>query len=162
MYSLLRDKWWCGLGFMLNTSSPTEYPTVFLLLEVEPKSPHRAEIIKAMKDICSKQAEWKGYDLDNSKAWSRIVLGRSLQSFLSEDDHIVAIQKFFLKSLDELSEIKKQYSYLPWDSSSATSEVTGDYTSATSIDQFLQISMPIVEDLPTIANQHSFDLAELS
>jgi PD-(D/E)XK nuclease superfamily len=116
MYSWLRDKWWCGLGFMLNTSSPTEYPTVFLLLEVDSKSPHRAEIIKAMKDICSKQSEWKGYDLDNPSAWSRIVLGRSLQSFLSEEDHIVAIQKFFLESLDKLSDIKSLYSDLHWDS----------------------------------------------
>jgi PD-(D/E)XK nuclease superfamily len=116
MYSWLRDKWWCGLGFMLNTSSPTEYPTVFLLLEVDSKSPHRAEIIKAMKDICSKQSEWKGYDLDNPRAWSRIVLGRSLQSFLSEEDRIVAIQKFFLESLDKLSDIKSQYSDLHWDS----------------------------------------------
>jgi PD-(D/E)XK nuclease superfamily len=137
MYSLLRDKWWCGLGFMLNTSSPTEYPTVFLLLEVEPKSPkspHRAEIIKAMKDICSKQSEWKGYDLDNSKAWSRIVLGRSLQSFLSEEDHIVAIQKFFLKSLYELSEIKNQYPHLPWDSSTTDGGIMDNSNSSTSID----------------------------
>jgi hypothetical protein len=116
MYSWLQDKWWCGLGFMLNTSSPTDYPTVLLMLEVDPRSPRRDAIIKGMKNICSNQSKWKGYELDNPKAWSKIVLGRSLQSFLSEEDHIVAIQKFFRESLDELSEIKSKYPNLPWDS----------------------------------------------
>jgi hypothetical protein len=116
MCSWLQYKWWCGLGFMLNTSSPTDYPTVFLMLEVDPRSPRRDDIIKAMKDICSNQPEWKGYELDDSKAWSKIVLGRSLQSFLSEEDHIVAIQKFFRESLDELSKIISQYPDLPWNS----------------------------------------------
>jgi PD-(D/E)XK nuclease superfamily len=133
MYSRMSDKWWCGLGFMLNTSNSTDYPTVYLTLEVDPKSPRREEIITAMKDIC-KQLGWQGYDLDDSKAWSRIVLGRSLQSFLSEDDHIVAIQKFFLKSLDELSEIKSQYSYLPWDSSNADGGATDESSSSALID----------------------------
>ena len=87
MYSRMSDKWWCGLGFMLDTSNSNDYPTVYLTLEVDPKSQSREKIIAAMKDICSKRPGWKGYDLDNSKAWSRIVLGRSLQSFLSEDDH---------------------------------------------------------------------------
>lgn len=132
MYSWMRNKWWCGLGFMLNTSSCTEYPTVFLLLEVEPRSPRRAEIIKAMKDICSKQSEWKGYDLDDQRAWSRIVLGRSLQSFLSEEDHIVPIQKFFLESLEKLSEIKSQYNCLPWDSSNVNDD--NNSNSSTSIE----------------------------
>jgi PD-(D/E)XK nuclease superfamily len=125
MYSRMSDKWWCGLGFMLDTSNSNDYPTVYLTLEVDPKSQRREEIIVAMKAIC-KQSGWQGYDLDNSKAWSRIILGRSLQSFLSEEDHIVAIQKFFLKSLDELSEIKNQYSHLPWDSSSGGGDVIDD------------------------------------
>jgi PD-(D/E)XK nuclease superfamily len=125
MYSRMSDKWWCGLGFMLDTSNSTDYPTVYLTLEVDPKSQRREEIIAAMKAIC-KQPGWQGYDLDNSKAWSGIVLGRSLQSFLSEDDHIVSIQKFFLKSLDELSEIKSQYNYLPWDSSSVSGDISDD------------------------------------
>ena len=113
MYSWLPERWWCGLGFMLNTSSSTDYPTVYLTLEVQPSSLHRAAIIAAMKEIC-KQPEWKGYELDDSKAWSRIFLERSLQSFLAEEDQVAAIQKFFLEALDELSKIKTQYSHLPW------------------------------------------------
>ena len=106
-------QWWCGLGFMLNTSTSTDYPTVYLTLEVEPKSPHQLEIIKAMKEIC-KQPELKGYELDDLKAYSRIFFERSLQSFLGEEDQVAAIQKFFLDALDELSKIKSQYPHLPW------------------------------------------------
>ena len=120
MYSGMPDKWWCGLGFLLNTSSSTDYPTVCLLLEVDPRSARQAEIIKAMKAICKENSDWKGYELDNSRAWSRIVLGRSLQSFLSEEDHIATIKEFFMKSLDELSKIEVKYSDLPWNA------ITGD------------------------------------
>jgi hypothetical protein len=104
---------WYGLGFMLNTSSLTDYPTVYLSLEVDPNFKNRTEIIAAMKAICSRNFDWKGYDLDNSQAWSRIVLERNLQSFLAEEDHILAIQKFFLEALNKLSEIKTQYLELP-------------------------------------------------
>jgi hypothetical protein len=137
MYSRMSDKWWCGLGFMLDTSNSNDYPTVYLTLEVDPKSQSREKIIAAMKDICSKRPGWQGYELDDSKAWSRIVLGRSLQSFLSEDDHIVAIQKFFLKSLDELSQIKNEYSHLPWDASNNSGEVPDDSNLPASSEQFL-------------------------
>ena len=117
MYARMPDQlpgqWWCGLGFMLNTSTSTDYPTVYLTLEVDPRSQHRAAIIEAMKEIC-KQPQWKGYELDDSKAYSRIVLGRSLQSFLGEEDQVAAIQKFFLEALDELVKIKSQYPHLPW------------------------------------------------
>ena len=113
MYAQMPGQWWCGLGFMLNTSNLTDYPTVYLTLEVDPKSQRRSAIIEAMKKIC-KQPEWKGYELDDSKAWSRMVLGRSLQSFLAEEDHVAAIQNFFREALDELSEIKNQYPLLPW------------------------------------------------
>jgi PD-(D/E)XK nuclease superfamily len=118
MYSGMPDRWWCGLGFLLNTSSSTDYPTVCLVLEVDPKSACQAEIVEAMKAICRENPNWKAYDLDNSKAWPRIVLGRSLQSFLSAEDHISAIKEFFLKSLDELSNVKIKCRNLPWNSTS--------------------------------------------
>ena len=105
--------WWCGLGFILKTSNLTDYPTVCLVLEVDPTSPRRPEIIKAMKSICD-QNGWQEYELNNSRAWSRIVRERSLQDFLSEEDHISAIRKFFLQSLKELETIQSQYSHLPW------------------------------------------------
>lgn len=107
------SRWWCGLGFILETSQLTDYPIVRIMLEVDPNSQRRAEIIEAMKDICG-QYGWKSYNLDSPKDWAGIVREKSLQDFLSEEDHVVAIKKFFLQTLDELEQIKNQYSQLPW------------------------------------------------
>jgi len=106
-------RWWCGLGFILKTPHLTDYPIVRFVLEVAPNSPRRAEIIEAMKDICE-QHGWRGYKLDSSKDWAGIVKEKSLQDFLSEEDHVIAIQRFFLQVLDELERIKAQYPKLPW------------------------------------------------
>lgn len=113
MTAEMPNKWWCGLGFILRTTSPTDYPTIRLMLEVNPKSNCRAEIIEVMKDIC-KQHNWQGYGLNDANAWSSIFQERSLQSFLSEEDHIAAIKQFFLQTLDELEKIRNEYSQLPW------------------------------------------------
>ncbi len=160
MYSWLPYKWWCGLGFMLNTSSSTDYPTVCLVLEVQPQSPCRAEIIEAMKAICKENSDWKGYDLDNAKAWSRIVLGRSLQSFLSKEDHIATIKEFFLKSLDELSNIKTKYPDLPWN---AIVDGVGSFDNSLpsvpiDIDRIIHsVDASIEEDIPDILDNDSFE-----
>jgi hypothetical protein len=111
--SMPNGKWWCGLGFILKTANLADYPTVRLMLEVDPNSQHRTEILEAMWKICQ-QYGWQGYDLNNAKAWSGIAREKSLQNFLSEEDHIVAIERFFLQALDELAAIKHQYSNLPW------------------------------------------------
>jgi PD-(D/E)XK nuclease superfamily len=110
------DKWWCGLGFILKTSNSTDYPTVILLLEVDPSSQHRQKLTYAMKDICEQdnQCGWQSYNLSDSTAWSGIFIEKSLQDFLAEPDHIVAVKDFFLKTLDELAKIKIKYSDLPW------------------------------------------------
>jgi hypothetical protein len=111
--SMPSGRWWCGLGFLLKTSNLADYPTVRLMLEVDPNSQHRAEIIHAMKDICN-QFGWQGYGLNESKVWSGIVREKSLRDFLSQEDHIAAIEEFFLQALNELDEIKRKHSQLPW------------------------------------------------
>lgn len=125
-----RGKWWCGLGFMLRTSSLTDYPTVRLMLEVDHRANQRAEIIEAMKDIC-KQYAWQAYGLNDAKAWSGIAREESLQNFLSKEDHIAAIKQFFLQTLDELEEIKGKYPKLPWGAIQDSGEGSGDLLSAT-------------------------------
>lgn len=115
--------WWCGLGFYLKTSTLTDYPTVCLVLEVDPNSPRRAEIIEAMNDICNRYS-WRGYGLNNTKTWSSIVREKSLQDFLSQEDHIAAIKQFFLESLKELQKIKTEYSNLPWIANGGNGEDT--------------------------------------
>ena len=68
--------WWCGLGFILTTEELTGYPRVCLILEVDPKSPHRSEIIAAMKDIAKKD-EWESRHLGDSNTWSSVVREKS-------------------------------------------------------------------------------------
>lgn len=128
--SMPSGRWWCGLGFILKTSHLTDYPIVRLVLEVDPNSPRRAEIIEAMKDICE-QYGWRGYNLDSSKDWAGIVRDKSLQDFLSEEDHVVAIKRFFLQALDELEKIKDQYSKLPWVAIQGNGESSDDALPAT-------------------------------
>ncbi|MEG4942370.1 hypothetical protein [Microcoleus sp. F4-D5] len=128
--SMSSGRWWCGLGFILKTSHLTDYPIVRLVLEVDPNSPRRAEIIEAMKDVCE-QYGWKGYNLDSSKDWAGIVRDKSLQDFLSEEDHVVAIKSFFLQALDELEKIKDQYSKLPWVAIQGNGESSDDALPAT-------------------------------
>jgi hypothetical protein len=113
MMGSMPEKWDCGLGFILNASALNHYPRVHLVLQVDPNSSHRQEIISAMKDICEKYG-WQQLGLEDPKCWSRIFREKSLQHFLSTEDHVSEIKKFFLESLDELSEIKKTYSELPW------------------------------------------------
>jgi hypothetical protein len=128
--SMPSGRWWCGLGFILKTSHLTDYPIVRLVLEVDPNSPRRAEIIEAMKDICE-QYGWRGYNLDSSKDWAGIVRDKSLQDFLSEEDHVVAVKRFFLQALDELEKIKDQYSKLPWVAIQGNGESSDDTLPAT-------------------------------
>ncbi|MBC7824801.1 MAG: hypothetical protein H7126_13225 [Candidatus Parcubacteria bacterium] len=54
-----------------------------------------------------------------------------MQDFLSEEDHVVAIKKFFLQALDELEKIKDQYSKLPWGASHDKGENPDDVLPAT-------------------------------
>jgi PD-(D/E)XK nuclease superfamily len=116
LMTIQMDGWWCGLGFILKTSNSTDYPTVILMLEVAPSSQHRSELICTMKDIYEQDNKcgWQSYNLSDSTAWSGIFIEKSLQDFLAEQDHIVAVKDFFLKALDELTEIKSKYSDLPW------------------------------------------------
>jgi hypothetical protein len=116
LFAVLQDGWsfWCGLGYHLPSASVTEYASVDLFVEVLSGSNLRHEIIKAMQEI-AEQRGWYDVNLSNLGAgWSRVGRGRSLQDFLSSEDHVAEIKKFFLESLEELREIKEQYPHLPW------------------------------------------------
>lgn len=107
-------RWWCGLGFFVKTVNSADYPSVQVRLEVDPRSPKRAIIIPAMREISNQFSDWQGYRLNEPNAWSGIVKEKSLRDFLSQEDHVKAIEKFFLESLEDVREIRSQYSHLPW------------------------------------------------
>lgn len=103
-----------GCGFYLTEE---DYPLVSVMFEVSPTYPERPEAIKAMKWFLKNvatQSIWEAYNLDDSTKWSGICCDVNLLGFLKEDDHINAIQKFFIDKLNSLYLIKQQYSHLNW------------------------------------------------
>ena len=64
---------------------------------------------------------WKGENLDSPmgpESWPEAWREMNLASVLPEDDHIAALQRFFVESLDQLAEdlsaAKKECPDLPW------------------------------------------------
>ena len=117
MGAWMPDKWSCHLGFdfrpLDHSYFPDDYPLVRLVLQIDPKSSRRQEIIQSFGNICE-EFNWRGHSLHEPERWSHIALEKSLRDFLIEDDHVVAIENFFLEALKELQTIKDQYSQLPW------------------------------------------------
>lgn len=111
--SWMPDKWLCFIGFFTRPVDSSGYPTVRLVLEVDPKSSKRQEIINEFRQI-SNNSDWNPYNLDTPNAWSSIALEKSLRDFISLDDHVFAIEEFFLNALQDLESIRKQYPQLSW------------------------------------------------
>ncbi len=125
MGAWMPEKWWCYLGFdfrpLDNSYFPDDYPLVRLVLQIDPKSSRRQEIIQSFWKIYE-EFNWRGYSLHEPERWSHIALEKSLRDFLVEDDHVVAIENFFLDALNQLQTIKIQYPQLPWGSVSEEDE----------------------------------------
>ncbi|WP_008311369.1 PD-(D/E)XK nuclease family protein [Leptolyngbya sp. PCC 6406] len=118
LVSQMPDGWSCFMGFFMQPVESVDssgYPSVQLVLQVEPKSPKRQEIINGLRQIAN-DSSWHSYNLDASSTWSGITLQRSLREFLSMEDHVSAIEDFFLEALSELKNIRQQYPQLPWGS----------------------------------------------
>ncbi len=67
--SWMPDKWVCFIGFFTKPVDSSGYPTVRLVLEVDPKSPKRQEILNEFRQISS-NSNWNPYNLDTPNAWS--------------------------------------------------------------------------------------------
>ena len=87
-------------------------PILELFLQVTPEAKCRYGIIKAMKSICSRPG-WQPDDLDQY-TWSGIYTQREISTDLSSPNLVGDIESQFLELVEELAEIKKEYSYLPW------------------------------------------------
>lgn len=102
-----------NFGFYITDG---EYPTVCIMFEVNPKCPKRAEMIMAMKEFVESYEGWVFEDLEDVTAWANIYHEKSLLEFLSSEDHIEAIQAFFITHLKELNSLKQQYPEFGWKS----------------------------------------------
>ncbi|MFN6464530.1 MAG: PD-(D/E)XK nuclease family protein [Nostoc sp. DedVER02] len=107
---------WCGLGyFNLNPEILTDYPSLGIVLEVSPSFVNRQQIIESMRKVINEQPIiWGHSNLYKSQEWSSIFYRKSLQYFLSTEDHLFAIKSFFLESIYELKKIQNSYFDFPW------------------------------------------------
>ena len=112
-YRTHQDGLWCGLGYWMNSTNEKEYPDVGIILEINPNSSKRKEIINTFNLVIQEYKSWKGYNLSNPKAWSGITYSSSLQSFLSENSQTEKIKDFFIEGLKQMEEIFSKYENLP-------------------------------------------------
>ncbi len=107
---------WCGLGyFNLNPSNLTDYPYLGIFLQVSHRFGQRPKIIESMQKIINNKPNlWTPSNLKVLPAWSGIFYRKSLQDFLSEENHVSAIKLFFQESIKELKTVQEQYFDFPW------------------------------------------------
>ncbi|MEH2065852.1 MAG: PD-(D/E)XK nuclease family protein [Nostoc sp.] len=107
---------WCGLGyFNLNPSNLTDYPYLGIFLQVSQRFGQRPKIIESMQKIINDKPHlWTPSNLKVLPAWSGIFYRKSLQDFLSEENHVSAIKLFFQESIKELKTVQEQYFDFPW------------------------------------------------
>ncbi|BAY65269.1 hypothetical protein NIES22_53720 [Calothrix brevissima NIES-22] len=111
-----KGNFWCGLGYFdLNPDSLTKYPYLGICLEVSPGCVKREEIIKAMKKIVNETStKWTACNLHPTNYWSSIFYRKSLQEFLSKENHVSSIKEYFCESIEALEAVKQNYHELPW------------------------------------------------
>jgi hypothetical protein len=105
----------CALGYSLR--KPDGYPAVSVKLQTKPRAGGRDASIAVMKRVTLRDG-WEGHSLDDPTKWSDVRCEKSLASLLPEEDHIAAVQRFFVESIrqlrEELTAFKKERPDLPW------------------------------------------------
>jgi hypothetical protein len=103
------------VGYELLT--PDGYPEAFVALETKPRALARETSIAAMRRIALRDG-WEGYGLDDPTTWSGVWRATSLAGLLSEEEHVAAVQRFFVEAIrqlkEELTAFKKAHPELPW------------------------------------------------
>lgn len=102
------------LGYSMNSSKLGSYPEVGLSINVNPNADERDKTLKVLREVVSNSNKWEGYNLTGAKKWAGIFQSKSLDCFLNQEDHIVAIQNYFLGLLYDLESIKDEYNDLKW------------------------------------------------
>lgn len=108
------DKFEIILGYSMNNLKVGSYPEVSLTVSVSPNAFERNEIMKIMRELVSKSNKWGSFNLNKTNNWAGIFQSKSLDCFLNQEDHIEAIQNYFLSLLTELESIKEEYKHLKW------------------------------------------------
>ena len=102
------------LGYWMDDLKVGDYPKIGLAINVSPTAVDRTEILKSMREIDASSDKWQSYNLNETKNWAGIKKTVCLDNFIYHEDHIQAIQNYFLELFDELVEIKRKYHHLKW------------------------------------------------
>ena len=80
-----------------------EYPNAYVSYELTPNYDDKANELARMKEFANKHEDWVTYGYDDG--YPGIKLEKSIAVFLQEDDHVTAIQKFFIEKIKELNKL---------------------------------------------------------
>ena len=114
LWAYMGPEFWVGGGFYLAQEAPDDYPWLSVALEVGPEQPGRGDIINAMRSFAADCSGCEPSELDDPSAWSGLEWAIDLREVLTAEDHMAAARTHLLKSLDEVSRMREQYSSLPW------------------------------------------------
>ena len=109
------DDLYSNVGYQMSTSDG--YPEASVTLQTRPKAVGRESSIEAMRKISLRDG-WEGHELNNLTEWSYVTRAVSLTQMLPEEDHVAAVQIFFIESIhqlrEELTAFKGENPDLPW------------------------------------------------
>lgn len=102
------DEFWVSIGFNLKE----EYSEASIWIGASSRHPRCNEVFQATKKYADASNDvWKYIEVDNRKG---MAANQSLKTFLTEDNHVDVIRKWFIKKMDDLDEFRKEYPNLPW------------------------------------------------
>jgi hypothetical protein len=109
---------YCLIGYQLPNRNPDDPVWAGVVLTSDPRSKIRSQVITAFRGLVKdKSRGWTADGLDDEKDWCELSLGKPLNAFLSEEDHVRAIKSHFIGLLREVSAFKKSNPRLPWSAS---------------------------------------------
>lgn len=108
----------CSLGFVLD--EPDGFPKALIGVDADFGKEESEAAVAVMRRLLRRES-WKAENLDGpagTESWPEAWREKSLARVLPEDDHVGAVQRFFVESLDqvakELTASKKERPDLPW------------------------------------------------
>jgi hypothetical protein len=120
LWKELGQDWAFGVGYFFDKGG-REYPSLGVLIEIDPMSSHWNKIASALKkvadnptDRANKTVSWEILELDNPDNWTNLYFHESLLNIIAKPDHLQAIRLRLLWYLDQIAAIKKRYPFLPW------------------------------------------------
>lgn len=111
---------WCRLGF--GNLAQGENPRLFIMLQVKPEQQYgsnrflRVKLIEMIKDILAKRSGWRGWGLDDPRAYSGVQKDCDLRELLPSAEIEDDCKKVLHDYLEELKEIKRNYPDILWKS----------------------------------------------